>query len=272
MGVLAQFVIEFEGRLKKLEASMMKAERLGKKSSDHIEKDFQSINAKLKLKFDNAVAKLKISEVRKLRTKLEAEMARKIKLNVNTASIERTRVKLDSVNSALRQVPKTASKAGSSMTKMAGKFALAGIAFLAFRKALQFTKEAKNLARDAIEIQNKFNEVFISLEKSANRQAKVFAESFGLAGSTAREFLSATGDILVGFGFAEEAAFEMSIQVNTLAQDLASFANLEGGAEQASLTLTKALVGETESAKALGIVIRQDTKEFKNNVQAIQDS
>lgn len=272
MAELAKFVINFEGRLKKLESSMIKAERFGKKTSDKIERDFQSINADIKMRVDNSIAKMSINEVRKLRSKLKAELEKKIKMNVSTASIERTRIKIDSVNQALRELPKRSTKAGSSITKMAGKLALAGVAFLAFRKALSFTVEAKNLARDATEVQNKFNEVFISLEKSANKQAKVFAQSFGLATSTAKEFLSATGDILVGFGFAEDKAFEMSLAVNRLAQDLASFANLEGGAEQASLALTKALVGETESAKALGIVIRQDTKEFKLNVQALQDS
>lgn len=163
---------------------------------------------------------------------------------------------------------KTAKSFGESFKRILGTL---GIALL-IKKAFSFAIAAKNAARDAIEIQNKFDEVFISIKKGANRMAVSFANSFGLAQSSAKEFLSSTGDILVGFGFTEKAAFDMSLQVNELAQDLASFANLEGGAEQAANALTKALVGETESAKALGIVIRQDNKEFKNNVAAIMQA
>ena len=47
----------------------------------------------------------------------------------------------------------------------------------------------------------------------------------------------------------------MSESVNKLAVDLASFTNIEGGAERASQALTKALLGERESAKELGIAI-----------------
>ena len=51
----------------------------------------------------------------------------------------------------------------------------------------------------------------------------------------------------------------MSLQVqHSLAADLASFTNYSGGAEGASNALTKALLGERESVKALGIVIREE--------------
>ena len=52
-----------------------------------------------------------------------------------------------------------------------------------------------------------------------------------------------------------------------MAVDLASFTNFAGGAEGASVALTKALLGESEQAKALGIVIRQDSDEYINLVE-----
>jgi hypothetical protein len=47
----------------------------------------------------------------------------------------------------------------------------------------------------------------------------------------------------------------LSNEVNKLAVDLASFTNFSGGAEGASQALTKALLGERESVKSLGISI-----------------
>lgn len=147
-------------------------------------------------------------------------------------------------------------------------FAGLGIA-IALKKIFDFTIILKNAARDGIEIRSKFDTVFSSMVEGANKVADAFSKEFKLAGATTRDLLGATGDLLVGFGFTEQAALDMSEQVNRLAQDLASFTNFSGGAKGASDALTKAILGETESAKALGIVIRQDTKEFKNQVKEL---
>lgn len=122
---------------------------------------------------------------------------------------------------------------------------------------------------DAVETANKFNNVFDDVSVKANKTADQFAKSFGTAGSTARKLIGDTGDLLVGFGFAGDQALELSSQVNELAADLTSFQNVPGGVKQASEALTKALLGETESAKSLGIVVRQNTDEFKNQVKAL---
>ena len=135
-----------------------------------------------------------------------------------------------------------------------------GILF-AFKKAFDFAAQAKNAARDAQETGNKFNTVFSSMTKQANEMADSFAESFGLAGSTARELLGNTGDLLVGFGFTEQKAADLAREVNSLAIDLASFTNFSGGAKGASAALTKALLGERESVKSLGIsILEADVK------------
>lgn len=125
---------------------------------------------------------------------------------------------------------------------------------------------------DAVETANKFNQVFDTVEAKANSVAGTFSKEFGVARSTAQKMLGDTGDLLVGFGFTGDAALEMSRKVNELASDLNSFQNFEGGAAGASIALTKALLGESESAKALGIVIRQGTPEFKKNVAVLQRS
>ena len=161
-----------------------------------------------------------------------------------------------------------AEKVSNSFKKIAQTI---GVAF-AVRQVVKFAIELKNVARDGEETRQKFAVVFDSIGKGAEDVADAFARSFKLAGASSRELLGNTGDLLVGFGFTEQAALDMSLQVNSLAQDLASFSNFAGGAIGASNALTKALVGETESAKALGIVIRQTTPEFIRNVQSIQNA
>ena len=163
---------------------------------------------------------------------------------------------------------KAGKKAGSMFTK--GFATTLGILY-SLKKAFSIATEAKNVARDAVETRSKFDTVFESIKKGANRMADNFAKSFGLAGTTARELLGSTGDLLVGFQFTEKQAIDLSMQVNSLAQDLASFTNYSGGAKGASEALTKALLGETESAKSLGIVIQQGTKEFKAKVEAVKE-
>lgn len=120
---------------------------------------------------------------------------------------------------------------------------------------------AVKLASDFEETESKFNTVFSSIRQQANDTAKNLKTNFGLSSRAAFELLGDTGDLLVGFGFTEKAALEMSRQVNELAVDLASFTNVQGGAKSASAALTKALLGERESVKSLGIsILESDVK------------
>tara|TARA_Y100001937_G_scaffold38781_2_gene55183 strand:+ start:809 stop:2659 length:1851 start_codon:yes stop_codon:yes gene_type:complete len=122
---------------------------------------------------------------------------------------------------------------------------------------------AIKMASDFEETNSKFKTVFSSIQKDAEITAKTFQQSFGLSSQAAKQMLGDTGDLLVGFGFTEKEALNLSKQVNELAVDLASFTNFSGGAEGASMALTKALLGERESIKSLGIAITEaDLKKF----------
>lgn len=125
-----------------------------------------------------------------------------------------------------------------------------------------------NAARDAEETRSKFDTVFKDIADSANASADVLAKNFGLAGTQARQLLGDTGDLLTGFGFSQESAFDLAKQVNELAVDLASFTNFSGGAEGASAALTKALLGERESVKSLGISILEEDVKRQTQIQS----
>ena len=126
------------------------------------------------------------------------------------------------------------------------------------------------LASDAEETENKFNSVFSGLQTSANKTAKELAKSYGLSSRESQKLLGDTGDLLTGFGFTQKQALSLSKQVQELASDLTSFQNIEGGVARSSQALTKALLGESEQAKMLGIVLRQDSEEYKNSVKQKQ--
>ena len=122
---------------------------------------------------------------------------------------------------------------------------------------------AVKLASDFEETQSKFNTVFKDISDNAQAASKELSSSFGLSSRASMQLLSDTGDLLTGFGFTQEEALKLSTEVNKLAVDLASFTNVEGGAEAASKALTKALLGERESIKQLGIAITEaDLKSF----------
>jgi hypothetical protein len=114
------------------------------------------------------------------------------------------------------------------------------------------------VASDTEETFSKFATVFRDVEKSGEAAFKTLREEYGLSSLSAKRLLSDTGDLLTGFGFTQESALDLSLQVNKLAVDLASFTNFSGGAEGASQALTKALLGERESVKALGIAILEE--------------
>jgi hypothetical protein len=169
---------------------------------------------------------------------------------------------------------RSATKAVSSVRKISNsifslKGAVAGIAFgFATKQVIDFGKELIKAGSDAEETANKFNVVFKGIGDDALKATNDLRKGFGLANEESQKLLSNTADILTGFGFTKKSALELSIATQKLAGDLGSFNNLS--TTDASERLTKALTGEVESLKALGIVIRQDTKEYKDLVKSIE--
>lgn len=110
-------------------------------------------------------------------------------------------------------------------------------------------------ASDAEETESKFNVVFSNIAASAKEAQEELRNQYGLSRMASQQLLGDTGDLLTGFGFTQTAALDLASEVNKLAVDLASFTNFSGGAAGASAALTKALLGERESVKSLGISI-----------------
>ena len=176
-------------------------------------------------------------------------------------------------NKGIKALGQTSKKAESSIKGLATSLIGANLAARAItasaRATLKFFKDSSRLASEAEETISLFNAVYRDLGITSAKTAEQLKDDFNLATGAAEELLGGTGDLLTGFGFTQEAALEMSEKVARLGLDLASFTNYAGGSEGAVKALTKALLGETEQAKGLNIVIRQNSKEFRASVSAI---
>jgi hypothetical protein len=150
-------------------------------------------------------------------------------------------------------------KSASSFKTMFGAVvtgqAVIGLAQRGFSALTGAIKDSIQVSVDAQEVISKYDVVFGGMGDASELAAKRFSDSFDLAGATAKEMLSNTGNLLQGMGATKDESLALSIEVNTLASDLASFTNNQGGSKAASEALTKALLGEKESMKTLGIAI-----------------
>jgi len=126
--------------------------------------------------------------------------------------------------------------------------ATAAAAFSAF--VLKATKAASDLQ----EIQSKFDVVFRGNTETANKFAKELQDSYLLSELSAKRFLASIQDTLVPMGIAREKATGLSAEVVKLAADLGSFNNIP--TEMVVRDLQSALVGNTETVKKYGIVLR----------------
>ena len=175
-------------------------------------------------------------------------VAKKIKLNID--SIKRATKK---GGIELENFKKKLNSVGRGMRNFGAKATLGITLPIAFA-----ARSMVKAAADAEETKSKFNTVFDSISADANKTANDLVKSFDLSRIESKKLLADTGDLLVGFGFTKKAALDMSTQVQKLSIDLASFTNIEGGASRASAALTKALLGERESIKSLGIAILEE--------------
>jgi len=181
----------------------------------------------------------KFSGVANKFSKSSAKM--KAKVNSLSASLKRTARNLEKFKLKLVN-------AGRSMRNF-GAIATVGLTL----PIILMGKSMITSAANAEEARSKFDTIFSKMTVKANKMAESLADGFNFSKIGAREALSFTGDILTGFGFTQEAALKMSNQVQELAADMGSLKNIES--KRVSEAITKALLGERESLKLLGVAI-----------------
>lgn len=114
---------------------------------------------------------------------------------------------------------------------------------------------AVKMASDLTETLGKTNEVFKESADTVLEWSNSSVEKMGLAQQTALDMASSFGDMGTSMGFTTQEAANMSMELVQLAADMASFKNIS--IDRANTALTAIYTGETESLKAMGIVMTE---------------
>lgn len=111
------------------------------------------------------------------------------------------------------------------------------------------------LASDLTETLGKTEVVFGDLSDTVIAWSETSVESMGLAQETALNMASTYGDLGTAMGLSVNEATNMSMSLVQLGADMASFKNIS--IERANVALQAIYTGETESLKAMGIVMTE---------------
>ncbi|HCY77738.1 MAG TPA: hypothetical protein DHV28_17645 [Ignavibacteriales bacterium] len=145
---LDELVVKIKADASNLEKEMAQIRsKINKESKEYSER------LNIKAKFDNSIAKLKISELQTYRQKLQTLFDKQLKMNVDVASISRTKERLASVDQQLQGISKSASPLskifGGIGASIGAAFATAGI--------VRFGFEAVTLAGKVEGVKTAFN-------------------------------------------------------------------------------------------------------------------
>ncbi len=143
----------------------------------------------------------------------------------------------------------------NSLTKSFGKLGMAAAAAFSIKAIVSFGKECLKLGSDLQEVQNVVDVTFGSMSESVNEFAKNALKSYGLSETVAKQYMGQFGAMSKAFGNTEQMAYDQAAALTALAGDVASFYNMS--TDEAFTKLKSVYSGETESLKALGVVMTQ---------------
>lgn len=185
-------------------------------------------------------------------------MAKTVETLVVKVTADTTKAQSD-----LKKLGTTSGSTGSSFKDMALGVATGTAAIQLATKAFQILKDASIdsilNASNAQETYSKFSVVFSDVFNEAERLATELDDLYGFSKAGAQAAISGVADIAQGLGATAQKSLQLSETLVKLAADTASFSNYAGGASGATKALTGLLVGERDAAKALGIVITDDS-------------
>lgn len=129
-------------------------------------------------------------------------------------------------------------------------YALAGGAALA-----AFAAQAIKRASDVAESSSKFTTVFKGESQAVEAELDTLANTINRSKFDLIDYASTFQDTFVPMGFAREEATKLSVNLVKLAEDLASFNNLDTA--DVTRDLQSALVGNTETLRKYGVVANE---------------
>lgn len=135
-------------------------------------------------------------------------------------------------------------------------FGAAGIAF-GVAELVSFGKELATLGTEMDTLGRKAETVFGEALPLVTEAAKENAAAMGLTISSYTDAATAIGDLLIPMGFQREEAAAISTNLVNLSGALAEWTGGQKNAEEVTEILSKAMLGEREQLKSLGIAISE---------------
>ena len=170
-----------------------------------------------------------------------------------TANTNELRKEMANANKSISGLKKSADK-GASGVSTAFKKLKTGIIALGIGKVI---KDSITSGMDAIESDSLFSTVMGENTDAVRSWSNGVADALGLSAVAMQKNIGVVYNMTSSMGVAEENALKLSKGVSVLAEDMASFYNLDS--EEAFNKLRAGLTGETEPLKALGILVDENT-------------
>lgn len=169
--------------------------------------------------------------------------------------------KVNNVLATIRNETKGVAQGVNSLTDFLKKGVVASLAFFSVQRVIQWGKELLSWATKgtaALEaMERKTAIVFGDATSIVEDFAAINAQALGVTEKAYAGLAATIGDILIPMGFQREEAAKMSTDLVNLSGALSEWSNGQRSAEEVSKILAKALTGERESLKELGIVIQE---------------
>ncbi len=210
------------------------------------------------------INKLSIKQIQERSRQLER--LKKI-LPQNSKALKDMEVEQKKLNTALANARSRTRGVAQGMDKMQGAGAkfisflkttlpLIG-AFFAIGKLVEWGKQLLTIGTEIDTLDRKFKTVFGEAGDIVSAFAERNAESMGLTRSRYREAAAAVGDLLIPMGFQRDEAAQLSAGLVNLSGALAEWSLGKISSKQASDILSKAMLGERDGLKQLGISLTE---------------
>lgn len=195
--------------------------------------------------------------IRSEKTKINNELQN---MTIGTEEYQKKAAELRKINKIMGdhyEGIKGTESAWQKITKGAGKFiAIAGVAFTA-ETIISYGTELFKLGSEMEVLGKKAQTVFAEALPAVTRAAEENATAMGLTTSAYIDAATSIGDLLIPMGFARQEAAEISTNLVDLSGALAEWTGGQVEAEEVTRILGKAMLGEREELKQLGIAINE---------------
>ena len=258
-----EVIIKIIGDDKDIDLTINKLVKLGEVDQKNA-KQFQTNNNKYReLQSKN----LGIIEKARLKEKTLMDMRNKSNSPKMIAKYNRM---IDTQRKKVGKLTSTTKTHVQQMGKMEGMLQNIGVAMIAafsVQQLITFGSELKKLSIQ-LEADAKKNAIVFGAElERVTEAAKENAIAIGLTTNEYIRSAASTQDLLVPLGFARKEAAGMSIDLTNLAGSLSVWSGGTVDAAEVSRILTKALLGETEQLKTLGVLVDQSSTDFNKRIK-----